>query len=106
MKFSHISIMTDECIDVLKPKRGGIFVDCTAGGGGHSFAIAERLPEGSRIISIDRDSEAVKASSERLLTFPGKSTVVRSKFSEIEAVLDSLKIDKVDGVFWDLGVSS
>ena len=55
MEFNHVSVMAKECMDALEPERGGIYVDCTAGGGGHSFEIAKRLPEGSRLICLDRD---------------------------------------------------
>ena len=63
MEFHHIPIMAGECMDALAPARGGIYVDCTAGGGGHSFEIASRLPSDgvSRLISLDRDDEAIAA---------------------------------------------
>ncbi len=90
----------------LSPERGGVFVDCTAGGGGHSFEIAKRLPEGSTIISLDRDDDAIAACTARLSDYKEKSIVVKSNFSGIGAVLDLLGIDGIDGVMWDLGVSS
>lgn len=98
--------MVRECMEALDPKRGGVYVDCTAGGGGHSYEIASLLPEGSRLISLDQDEAAVKACTERLKPFSDKCTVVRSNFSGIETVLDMLGIEKIDGVMWDLGVSS
>ena len=106
MEFSHVSVMVRECLEMLDVERGGIFVDCTAGGGGHSFEIASRLPEGSRLISLDQDEAAIKACSERLKPYSDKCTVVRSNFRNIASVLDSLGIDRIDGVLWDLGVSS
>lgn len=106
MEFSHISVMLRECMEVLNPQRGGVFVDCTAGGGGHSFEIASLLPEGSKLISLDRDGAAVKACGERLRPFGEKCTVVKSNFSNMCSVLDELGIEKIDGVMWDLGVSS
>ena len=57
MEFRHYSVMLGECMDALKPESGGIFVDCTAGGGGHSLEIAKRLPEGSRLICLDREDD-------------------------------------------------
>ena len=66
MEFSHISVMAPEVMEALKPERGGVFVDCTAGGGGHSLEIAKRLPEGSRLICLDRDDEALEACKKRL----------------------------------------
>lgn len=106
MEFSHISIMAREVIDALEPTRGGIFVDCTAGGGGHSLEIAKRLPQGSRLICLDRDDEAIAACTERLGDYADRVTVVKSNFRNIGSALDSLNIKKIDGVMWDLGVSS
>ena len=63
MEFSHIPVLLDEVIEALAPERGGIYVDCTAGGGGHSSEIAKRLPEGSRLICLDRDDDAIPPDS-------------------------------------------
>ncbi|MBQ7600370.1 MAG: 16S rRNA (cytosine(1402)-N(4))-methyltransferase RsmH [Clostridia bacterium] len=104
--FSHISVLLSECMEALEPGRGGVYVDCTAGGGGHSFEIAKRLPEGSRLICLDRDDEALEACSERLAPYAGKVTLVKANFSDIGSVLDELGVEKIDGVLWDLGVSS
>lgn len=104
--FSHVSVLLDECVAALAPERGGTFVDCTAGGGGHSAAIAERLPEDGRLIAIDRDEEAIDAAKIRLEKFGPKCTVVRSNYRDVGDVLDSLGIESVNGVLWDLGVSS
>ena len=106
MDFEHVPVMLSECMEALRPERGGIFVDCTAGGGGHSSEIARRLPEGSRLISLDRDDEAIEACRMRLAPFGDKCTVVKSEFSNIAAVLDGLGIEFIDGALWDLGVSS
>lgn len=106
MSFNHVSVMVRECMEALEPERGGIFVDCTAGGGGHSFEIAKRLPEGARLISLDRDDDAIAACRKRLEPFGDKCTVVKSNFVDLDAVLDGLEIEKIDGVMWDLGVSS
>lgn len=106
MEFKHVSIMAEECMKALSPERGGIYVDCTAGGGGHSLEIAKRLPEGSKIISLDRDDDAIAACTARLSDYKDKSIVVKSNFSGIGAVLDMLGVDGIDGVMWDLGVSS
>jgi len=104
--FAHITVLLEEAVDSLLPERGGIFVDCTAGGGGHSEAILKRLPEGSRLISLDRDDRAIERCRERLAPYGDASTVVKTNYSEIGQVLDELGIDKIDGVLWDLGVSS
>ncbi len=105
MEYSHYSVMLRESIAALEIKPDGIYVDCTAGGGGHSLAIAKRLGKG-RLISIDRDSDAIKAAQARLSAFSDKVTFVHANFSSVRDVLDSLSIDKIDGALIDLGVSS
>ncbi len=106
MNFKHKPVLLEQCMTVLKPERGGIFVDCTAGGGGHSGEIAKRLPYGSRLISIDRDIDAVRICRERLSPYGAAVSVIKSNYSNIASVLDALEIDAVDGILWDLGVSS
>ncbi len=103
-EFHHIPVLFNETIDSLQIKPDGIYVDCTSGGGGHSSAIASRLKNG-RLISIDRDPEAIEVLKERLSKF-GCVTVVHDNFFNIKNILASLGIDKVDGVLADLGVSS
>ena len=102
--FQHVSVLLNESIEGLNIKPDGIYVDGTAGGAGHSSEIAKRLTTG-RLIALDKDPDAIATATERLLKYPC-ATVVRSDFAEIPAVLDSLGIDKVDGVLLDLGVSS
>ena len=97
--------MLDEVIEVLDIKPGGIYVDGTAGGAGHSSAIAERLTTG-RLIALDRDSDAVKVASGRLSRFGDRATVVHSNFADFASVLDDMGIEKIDGILLDLGVSS
>lgn len=106
MEFKHKSILFDECMEALAPERGGVYVDCTAGGGGHSFGIASRLPEGARLICLDRDDDALAACTKRLEPYSDRVTLVKTEFSNIGAALDMLGIDQIDGVMWDLGVSS
>ena len=106
MEFNHVSVLLNETVDSLKIKPDGIYVDGTLGGGGHSYEIAKRLSGTGRLIGIDRDSDAIMAASERLKEFEDKVTIVRANYSEIDSVLDSLSIDKVDGIVLDLGVSS
>lgn len=103
MEFSHISVLLNECIEGLGIKPNGIYVDGTAGGAGHSREIAKRLDKG-RLIAIDRDPTAVEVATERLKDY--NATVVKANYSEIDEVLKSLSIDKVDGILLDLGVSS
>lgn len=106
MEFHHVSVMAAECMQALLPERGGIFVDCTAGGGGHSLEIAKRLPEGSRLISLDRDDDAIAACRARLTDYADRHTIVKTNYDQIDSVLRELGIDQIDGVMWDLGVSS
>ena len=106
MGFSHYSVMLDETVSALLPERGGVYVDGTAGGGGHSEEILKRLPEGSKLISLDRDDRAIIHCRERLAPYGEKSLVVKSNYSELGPVLDSLGIEKINGIMWDLGVSS
>ena len=98
--------MAKEVMDALCPERGGVYVDCTAGGGGHSFEIAKRLPASSRLVSFDQDDEAIAACKERLAPFADRVTVVKTNFRNLAAALDSLGIARIDGALWDLGVSS
>lgn len=104
MEFSHVSVLLNESIEGLAIKPDGIYVDGTAGGAGHSKKIAEKLSSCGRLIALDRDPDAVKIASERLKGF--NATVVKSNYSDLRSVLDSMGIDKTDGVLLDLGVSS
>lgn len=103
MEFSHKSVLLEETIQGLNIKPDGIYVDCTTGGGGHSFEIAKRLNNG-RIICFDQDKEAIAAASERLREF--SPTFINRNFSEIKNSLSELEISHVDGILMDLGVSS
>lgn len=105
MEFSHVSVLAEACIEALAIKPDGIYVDTTTGGGGHSALIAERLSTG-RLICIDRDSDALAAAGERLSPFRDRITFVKSNFEDIKPVLERLSIPAVDGVLFDLGVSS
>ena len=105
LNFSHRSVLLDECIDGLDIKPDGVYVDGTAGGGGHSFEIARRLA-GGRLICIDQDSAAIEAASKKLAPFSDKVTIVRNNFSHVADVCEELGIDKIDGMLLDLGVSS
>lgn len=105
MKFDHIPVLLDECIEGLDIRPDGIYVDGTAGGAGHSSAIVSRLNDKGRLIALDRDPDAVKAASERLSAF-SNAKVIHSNYSCMRKVLDELGIELVDGILMDLGVSS
>ncbi len=105
-EFKHISVLLWECIDALAIKPDGIYVDGTLGAGGHSIEIARRLTEGGRLISIDRDMNAIEHAKVRLAEFADRVTFVNSNFDDIANILNELGIDKVDGMLFDLGVSS
>lgn len=104
--FEHKSVLLRETIDSLNIREGGIYVDGTLGGGGHASEVCRRLGEGGRLIGIDQDADAIAAATERLKEFGPKVTIVRSNYENIAAILDSLEIDRVDGIYLDLGVSS
>lgn len=104
MEFYHEPVMLEECIEALNIKSGGIYVDGTAGGGGHSERIAEQLDSG-RLICIDRDAEAVDRTTERLKTFECVKCV-RGNFRDLQQMLEDNNIPHIDGILLDLGVSS
>jgi 16S rRNA (cytosine1402-N4)-methyltransferase len=103
--FTHRSVLLDECIEALNIRPDGIYVDGTAGGGGHSFEIASHLT-GGRLIAIDQDENAIAAAGQRLAPYGERVTIVRSNFRAIADVCESLDIAAIDGVLLDLGVSS
>lgn len=105
MEFKHVSVLLDECINALNIKENGVYVDCTLGGGGHSYEIAKRLSKDGRLIGIDQDTAALSAAKERLKEF-NNVTYVHNNFYNIDSILRDLDIDKVDGILMDLGVSS
>ena len=105
MEFVHRSVLLWECIDALNIKPDGIYLDGTLGGAGHSSRIAERLQTG-RLIGVDRDTVALEAAKERLAPYMDRVTLVHSNFAEIHTILDDLGIDRIDGMLFDLGVSS
>ncbi|MBQ4119612.1 MAG: 16S rRNA (cytosine(1402)-N(4))-methyltransferase RsmH [Clostridia bacterium] len=103
MEFKHISVLLNETIEALNINPSGIYVDGTVGGAGHSSEIAKRIISG-RLICLDQDPDAVKIATERLKGLP--ATVVQTNFSNMDKALESLNINKVDGILLDLGVSS
>ncbi|MFR1832061.1 MAG: 16S rRNA (cytosine(1402)-N(4))-methyltransferase RsmH [Lachnospiraceae bacterium] len=106
MTFEHQSVLLYETVDSLNVKPDGIYVDGTLGGGGHALEVCRRLGEAGRLIGIDQDADAIKAASARLEKFKDRVTIVRSNYAEIDKVFRDLKIEKADGIYLDLGVSS
>lgn len=106
MEFHHQSVLLEECIENLRIRPEGIYVDGTLGGGGHSYEICKRLSSGGRLIGIDQDDAAIEAAGRRLEEFAGKVTIVRSNYCHMRAELAKLGITSIDGVILDLGVSS
>ena len=105
MEFAHKTVLLHETVDMLNVKPDGIYLDGTLGGAGHSLEICKRLTTG-RLIGVDRDTVAREAAKKRLEAHLEKVTLVHSNFSELGAILDSLDIACVDGMLFDLGVSS
>lgn len=101
----HIPVLLRECVDGMNIDPNGIYVDGTLGLGGHSFEIASRLEKG-RLIGVDRDETAIERAGERLKEFGGKVTLVHGNFCNIPDILDELEIENVNGMLFDLGVSS
>ena len=107
MEFKHTSILLAESVEFLITDKNGIYVDCTMGGAGHTSAFAAQLEAGGLMLGIDQDDDAIAAGSARLLNkFACKTAVAKANFENFSQVLDSMGIDKIDGIFFDLGVSS
>ena len=105
MEFKHKPVMLEECISGLNIKKDGIYVDGTLGGAGHSKEILKRLSNNGLLIGIDRDEEALKAAKDNLKEFQNV-IYVHNNHDNIKEILEELKIDNVDGILLDLGVSS
>lgn len=106
VEFHHISVMLEETVKGLVTNKEGIYVDCTLGGAGHSHRIAEMLSPEGRIIGIDQDEEAIEAAKERLKDVKCHVDIVHSNFSHLDEILKAEHAPLVDGVVFDLGVSS
>ena len=104
--YGHKPVLLDECLDGLAIRPDGIYLDGTLGRAGHSLEIARRLTGGGRLIGVDRDETALVAAEERLAEYRDRVSLVHSNFSCIHEILDSLGLDKIDGMLFDLGVSS
>ncbi len=104
MEFNHIPVLLKETVDGLNIKPNGIYVDGTAGGGGHSAEILSRIKNG-QLISIDQDPDAIKTVTERFKDNPN-SIIIKGNFSNLKELLNNRGINQVDGVMLDIGVSS
>ena len=105
MTFNHKSVLLNEVIESLNIKADGYYVDGTLGGGGHALEVVKRLGSG-KLIGIDRDSDAIKAATQRLNDYRNNVIIIRDNYVNIENILKKENIDKVDGIYIDLGVSS
>ncbi len=106
MSTLHRPVLMAEVLNYLAPQSGEIFVDATVGGGGHSFAIVSRLIPGGLLIGLDRDPEAIAAAGECLVPFKDNTILVQANFKDLQSVLAGLEIAAIDGLLFDLGVSS
>ena len=105
LSYGHRPVLLEECLDALCIRPDGVYVDGTLGRAGHSLEIARRLTTG-RLIGIDRDETAITAARERLRDYLDHVTLVHSNFDRIGEILEELNISGVDGMLFDLGVSS
>ena len=106
MPFAHQPVLLAEVLDLLAPRPGEFFVDATVGGGGHSAAILPRLLPGGHLLGLDRDAAAVAAARERLAPYSTRVEIVQANFRDLAAILAARGIRGVDGLLFDLGVSS
>ncbi|CUH94028.1 Ribosomal RNA small subunit methyltransferase H [Propionispora sp. 2/2-37] len=106
MEFSHVSVLLEESVAALVTKANGIYVDCTLGGSGHARKIISQLNTSGWFVGIDQDPAAIQAARERLSPALCRVDIIKDNFSNLKHILDDLHITNVDGVLWDLGVSS
>lgn len=102
----HIPVMLKQTMDILSPKSGGVYLDATLGGGGHSYEILMRSSPDGRLIGLDLDQEALKSAGEKLSLFGNRVVTVHSNYKDACKVLDSLEIQQIDGAIMDFGISS
>lgn len=104
--FNHTTVLLNEAVDALDIKPDGIYVDCTLGGAGHSELILSKLSGSGRLIAFDQDEVAIKNAQEKLALYKDKLTIVKSNFRYLKEEIHNLGITHVDGILYDLGVSS
>jgi 16S rRNA (cytosine1402-N4)-methyltransferase len=106
MMFEHTTVLLDEAVNGLNIKPDGIYVDCTLGGAGHSSLILSKLTDNGKLFAFDQDEVAIKNAKEKLSVYGEQLTIIKSNFLYLKEELEQLGIEKVDGVLYDLGVSS
>ncbi len=106
MNFEHIPVLLNETLEYLKPKPGGVYIDGTLGGAGHSSEIVKRIIPGGMLLGIDQDNNAISAAQERLKDYMDNVIIVRDNFRNIKAIAMDSGFMEVDGVLFDIGVSS
>jgi len=102
----HVPVMREEVLEFLNPQRGDIIVDATIGCGGHARPLLERIRPNGQLIGIDQDQQAIEYARENLKEFSDSLFLVNKNFKDLEIILKDLKIEKIDGILFDLGVSS
>jgi 16S rRNA (cytosine1402-N4)-methyltransferase len=102
----HVSVLLDEVVTALQPRPGGRFIDCTVGLGGHAAAILKEISPSGRLLGIDADPEAIRISKDKLGDYSEAVTLVNDNFIDLEAICERYHIHPVDGILFDLGVSS
>lgn len=106
MEFAHETVLLEEAVEALRPRPGGVYVDATLGGGGHTARLLERSAPGGAVIAFDQDETAIAHAEPLKRQYPGRLTLVKANFAEMEERLRALGVTAVDGVLFDLGVSS
>ena len=106
MKFLHKPIMQNEVMELLHPKKGGVYIDCTLGGGGHAKLIAKKMGNEGKLIGIDQDDEALRAARENLSKYSDRITYLQDNFSNLKQIMNEVNVTSADGILIDLGVSS
>ena len=106
MEFKHIPVLFHEIMDIMAPQPGEVFVDCTLGGGGHSRGFLECMGDDGRLIGIDQDTNALQAAGANLAEFGDRVTYVHSNYNNLDEILNTYAPDGVDGILFDIGVSS
>ena len=103
MEYQHVSVMLNACIQALRIRPEGVYIDCTAGLGGHSEQIARRLTEGGRLLCIDQDTDAVRACRQRLAPYINRVAFIEDNYSNVRAAAAGCGVTRIDGALIDLG---